>query len=147
MELSCILLANSRIQTSSNVIQTGLIISYPTAYFQSTAKLVCGQPGAFAVQPVVVEPEPKPGKSFNNQRMEELLVRLWKKQQSAILQVVVTSSFFLITIRLKHFLFQCVSQQNGQCGVSAQNPVGEASRFEPEKLTSLAAAHAANMRL
>ena len=39
------------------------------------------------------------------------------------------------------------SQQNGQVGVSAQNRVEEGSLFEPEKLTSLAVAHLANMRL
>ena len=54
------------------------------------------------------------------------------------------------------------SQQNGRGGVSVQNPVVEVSfvfvfvflefflevsRFEPERLTSLAVAHLANMRL
>ena len=88
-------------------MQTCGIIRYLTADFQLTAKSVCGQPGVFAVQLVVVEPEPKPGKSFNNQRMEELSVRLWKKQQSAILRVVVTSSFLLIRreFKLKHYFF------------------------------------------
>ena len=50
--------------------------------------------------------------------------------------------------RLKKRIFQFViSQQSGRGGVSAQNPVGEVSLFEPDKLMSLAVEQLANMRL
>ena len=108
-----------------------------------------GQHGVVAVRVAVGDPEPKPEKSFKNQRMEELSVQFWRKQKSATLRVAVPSSFLLITreIRLKHFFLQCVSRQNGQGGVSAQNPVGEVNLFEPERSTSPAVTHLANMRL
>ena len=61
------------------------------AQYQSaklTAKLVCGYPGANAVELVVVELRSEPGMSFKKQSMEEILVKIGRKLWCAIVSNV-----------------------------------------------------------
>ena len=64
-----------------------------------TAKLGIGSHGGNAVRHATVEPRRQKGMLFKNQRTEELLVRLWRRQWPATLgdaQVLSSSHHFII---------------------------------------------------
>ena len=81
------------------------------SYSQLTAKSASGTFGTAAVWPVAVEPRREQGTSLRNQRMEELCVRILRKQWTATLTNAQVRSSILLLIFISSWALSWLPSQ------------------------------------